>query len=104
MIRSKPERSSAEGGKRSPATCSWMKRSIGLWEIIHETIQLFGGRAYFTDRPYERMMRDARINLIGEGANGCRSPGGRRSAGPFRSEHRRDYCVPRPGADNLLLP
>jgi acyl-CoA dehydrogenase family member 9 len=43
--------------------------SDGLWEIIHETIQLFGGRGYFTDRPYERMMRDARINLIGEGAN-----------------------------------
>jgi alkylation response protein AidB-like acyl-CoA dehydrogenase len=43
--------------------------SDGLWEIINDTIQLFGGRAYFTDLPYERMMRDARINLIGEGAN-----------------------------------
>ncbi|MFN3650696.1 MAG: acyl-CoA dehydrogenase family protein [Armatimonadota bacterium] len=43
--------------------------SEALWEIINETIQIFGGRAYFTDRPYERMMRDARINLIGEGAN-----------------------------------
>jgi alkylation response protein AidB-like acyl-CoA dehydrogenase len=41
----------------------------GLWEIINDTIQLFGGRAYFKDLPYERMMRDARINLIGEGAN-----------------------------------
>ena len=26
-------------------------------------------RRYFTDEPYERMMRDARINKIGEGAN-----------------------------------
>jgi len=43
--------------------------SDGLWEIINETIQIFGGRGYFTDQPYERMMRDARINLIGEGAN-----------------------------------
>jgi alkylation response protein AidB-like acyl-CoA dehydrogenase len=43
--------------------------SEALWEIVNETVQLFGGRAYFTDRPYERMMRDARINLIGEGAN-----------------------------------
>jgi acyl-CoA dehydrogenase family protein 9 len=43
--------------------------SDALWEIVNETIQLFGGRAYFTDEPYERMMRDARINLIGEGAN-----------------------------------
>ena len=43
--------------------------SEGLWEIVNETIQIFGGRGYFTDQPYERMMRDARINLIGEGAN-----------------------------------
>ena len=56
-----------------------------LWTIINETIQIFGGKAYFTDEPYERMMRDARINTIGEGANdvlkafvavvGSRAPG-----------------------------
>jgi alkylation response protein AidB-like acyl-CoA dehydrogenase len=40
-----------------------------LWQIVNDTIQVFGGRAYFSDEPYERMMRDARINLIGEGAN-----------------------------------
>lgn len=40
-----------------------------LWQIINDTIQIFGGKAYFTDEPYERMMRDARINMIGEGAN-----------------------------------
>lgn len=40
-----------------------------LWRIVNDTIQIFGGKAYFTDEPYERMMRDARINLIGEGAN-----------------------------------
>ncbi|HWA97585.1 MAG TPA: acyl-CoA dehydrogenase family protein, partial [Pirellulales bacterium] len=40
-----------------------------LWRIINDTIQVFGGKAYFTDEPYERMMRDARINMIGEGAN-----------------------------------
>lgn len=40
-----------------------------LWRIINDTFQLFGGKAYFTDEPYERMMRDARINMIGEGAN-----------------------------------
>ena len=40
-----------------------------LWEIINDTIQLFGGKGYFTDEPYERLMRDARINTIGEGAN-----------------------------------
>src|SRR5260221_2034450 len=40
-----------------------------LWRIINDTIQIFCGKAYFTDEPFERMMRDARINTIGEGAN-----------------------------------
>jgi alkylation response protein AidB-like acyl-CoA dehydrogenase len=40
-----------------------------LWKIINDTIQIFGGQAYFNNEPYERMMRDARINMIGEGAN-----------------------------------
>ena len=40
-----------------------------LWEGVYETLQIHGGQGYFTDEPYERMMRDARINTIGEGAN-----------------------------------
>ena len=40
-----------------------------LWTIVNDTLQIYGGQAYFTDEPYERRMRDARINLIGEGAN-----------------------------------
>lgn len=40
-----------------------------LWQIVNDCVQIFGGKAYFSDQPYERMMRDARINLIGEGAN-----------------------------------
>ena len=40
-----------------------------LWRIINDTFQLYGGKAYFTDEPFERMLRDARINTIGEGAN-----------------------------------
>jgi alkylation response protein AidB-like acyl-CoA dehydrogenase len=40
-----------------------------LWQIVNDTFQIFGGKAYFCDEPYERMMRDARINTIGEGAN-----------------------------------
>lgn len=43
--------------------------SDALWRIVNECIQIFGGEAYFSTLPYERMMRDARINLIGEGAN-----------------------------------
>src|SRR5438045_707870 len=48
-------------------------------------MQVMGGASYFTDRPQERWMRDARINTIGEGANevlkafiavvGSRAPG-----------------------------
>ncbi len=40
-----------------------------LWKILNDTFQLHGGLAYFTDQPFERMVRDARINTIGEGAN-----------------------------------
>jgi alkylation response protein AidB-like acyl-CoA dehydrogenase len=36
---------------------------------VYEVLQVFGGAGYFTNEPYERMMRDARINTIGEGAN-----------------------------------
>src|SRR6058998_1012201 len=56
-----------------------------LWECINDAFQIYGGSAYFVDRPLERMMRDARINQIGEGANevltsfialvGMRAPG-----------------------------
>jgi alkylation response protein AidB-like acyl-CoA dehydrogenase len=40
-----------------------------LWQIVNDAFQIHGGAAYFTDRPLERMLRDHRINQIGEGAN-----------------------------------
>src|SRR5213594_1620086 len=40
-----------------------------LWMLVSEAFQVHGGAAYFTDLPLERMLRDARINQIGEGAN-----------------------------------
>lgn len=43
--------------------------SDALWRIVNDTLQIWGGAGYFNDQPFERMMRDARINLIGEGAN-----------------------------------
>ncbi len=43
--------------------------SDSLWTILYETMQILGGRSFFTDAPYERMMRDARLNMIGEGSN-----------------------------------
>lgn len=43
--------------------------SEALWTIVNDTLQIYGGQGYFANEPYERMMRDARINQIGEGAN-----------------------------------
>ena len=43
--------------------------SDSLWKILYETMQIFGGRSFFATEPFERMMRDARINMIGEGSN-----------------------------------
>jgi alkylation response protein AidB-like acyl-CoA dehydrogenase len=40
-----------------------------LWRIVNDTLQIWGGAGFFTDQPFERMMRDARLNQIGEGAN-----------------------------------
>ncbi len=40
-----------------------------LWESINDAFQIYGGSAYFVDLPLERMLRDARINQIGEGSN-----------------------------------
>src|SRR3954466_11904846 len=40
-----------------------------LWEAVNDTFQIYGGSAYFLDQPVERMLRDARINQIGEGSN-----------------------------------
>jgi alkylation response protein AidB-like acyl-CoA dehydrogenase len=61
-----------------------------LWTIVNDAFQIHGGAAYFTDRPLERMLRDHRINQIGEGANevllsfialvGMRGPGTRMKA------------------------
>src|SRR5207237_759442 len=40
-----------------------------LWIMVNDALQIYGGAGYFIDQPLERMMRDARINQIGEGAN-----------------------------------
>jgi len=40
-----------------------------LWEAVNETFQIHGGAAYFDDNPLGRILRDARINQIGEGSN-----------------------------------
>src|SRR5439155_13537964 len=35
----------------------------------NDVVQIYGGKAFFTDEPYERWLRDARLNMVGEGAN-----------------------------------
>jgi acyl-CoA dehydrogenase family protein 9 len=40
-----------------------------LWIIVNDAMQIYGGKGFFCDEPLERMMRDARLNMIGEGAN-----------------------------------
>jgi len=40
-----------------------------LWYIVNETLQIAAGIGYMSEYPYERMMRDARINMIFEGTN-----------------------------------
>lgn len=40
-----------------------------LWSVVNETLQIAAGIGYMQDYPYERMLRDARINLIFEGTN-----------------------------------
>jgi alkylation response protein AidB-like acyl-CoA dehydrogenase len=41
--------------------------SEGLWQIIDDTLQLWGGEGYMRENGIERMLRDARINRIVEG-------------------------------------
>jgi acyl-CoA dehydrogenase family protein 9 len=40
-----------------------------LWRTVNETLQIAAGIGYMQDYPYERMLRDSRINLIFEGTN-----------------------------------
>ena len=39
------------------------------WMVANETLQIAAGIGYMKEYPYERMLRDARINLIFEGTN-----------------------------------
>ena len=39
------------------------------WRVANEALQIAAGTGYMTEYPYERLLRDARINLIFEGTN-----------------------------------
>jgi len=51
------------------AACAKVFASELLWYASDEMVQVAGGRGYVKPYPYERMLRDARINRIFEGAN-----------------------------------
>ena len=40
-----------------------------LWYVANETLQIAAGIGYMQEYPYERLLRDARINMIFEGTN-----------------------------------
>ena len=49
--------------------CAKVFASDLIWRACDEMVQVAGGRGFVKPYPYERMLRDARINRIFEGAN-----------------------------------
>ncbi len=43
--------------------------SEGLWTIVNHAVQINGGNGFITEYPYERFLRDCRVNMIFEGTN-----------------------------------
>jgi acyl-CoA dehydrogenase family protein 9 len=51
------------------AACAKVFASELIWEAADEMVQIAGGRGFVKPYPYERILRDSRINRIFEGAN-----------------------------------
>jgi alkylation response protein AidB-like acyl-CoA dehydrogenase len=51
------------------AACAKVFASEAIWRAADEMVQIAGGRGYVRPYPYERYLRDIRINRIFEGAN-----------------------------------
>ena len=51
------------------AACAKVFASELIWRAADEMVQVAGGRGFVKPYPFERMLRDARINRIFEGAN-----------------------------------
>jgi acyl-CoA dehydrogenase family protein 9 len=61
--------SSPEGDFALEAACCKVFASEMLWRAADEMVQLAGGRGFVKPYPYERLLRDSRINRIFEGTN-----------------------------------
>ena len=101
-------RASPEGEYALEAACCKVFASEMLWRAADEMVQIAGGRGFVKPYPYERLLRDARINRIFEGTNeilrlfialnGIQEPaeraeGARRRAAPAAEEPRPDLRV-----------
>jgi acyl-CoA dehydrogenase family protein 9 len=51
------------------AACCKMYATECLWRIANDALQITGGTGFMREYPYERILRDARINMIFEGTN-----------------------------------
>src|SRR4051812_15925132 len=58
-----------EGEYALEAACCKVFASEMLWRAADEMVQVAGGRGFVKPYPYERLLRDARINRIFEGTN-----------------------------------
>jgi acyl-CoA dehydrogenase family protein 9 len=61
--------SQPEGDFALEAACCKVFASDMLWRTADEMVQLGGGRGFVKPYPYERLLRDSRINRIFEGTN-----------------------------------
>jgi acyl-CoA dehydrogenase family protein 9 len=51
------------------SACCKVFGSEMVWGVVNEALQIAAGVGYMKEYPYERILRDARINLIFEGTN-----------------------------------
>ncbi len=51
------------------AACCKLFATEKLWQIANDALQVTGGTGFMREVPYERILRDARINMIFEGTN-----------------------------------
>jgi acyl-CoA dehydrogenase family protein 9 len=51
------------------AACCKLFATERLWQIANDALQTTGGTGFMREYPYERILRDARINMIFEGTN-----------------------------------